>query len=233
MIHVRKADQRGHAQHGWLNEYHTFSFAEYADPDFMGFRSLRVINEDRIAAGTGFGTHGHRDMEIITYVLGGALKHSDSLGNGGVLHRDRIQRMRAGSGIRHSEFNGSDKDELHLFQIWLLPDKNGLPPAYEDRTFDPADAEGKWQLLVSPNGREGSLDIATDANLRRVFLKPDEEVTLELPPGRHAWVQLAQGQVLLNETSELSSSDAASLSGEKQLKLKAVAATEALVFDLA
>src|SRR4051812_41611219 len=190
MIQPRRAGERGHFDHGWLNTYHTFSFAGYFDPANMGFRSLRVINEDRVQPGEGFGTHGHRDMEILTYVLAGGLEHRDSLGNGDVLRRDRVQHMRAGTGIRHSEFNASDKEPVHFYQIWIVPGKTGLDPSYVDKTFDPREAEGKLQLLASPGGRDGSLDIAQDASWYRTFLKPGQSVSSPLAEGRHAWVQV-------------------------------------------
>lgn len=244
---VRKASERGHFNHGWLKTWHTFSFSEYFDPKHVQFRSLRVINEDIVAAGQGFGTHGHRDMEIITYPLAGSLEHRDSLGNGGVLQRDRIQRMRAGTGIRHSEFNPDAEKPLHLFQIWLLPKVNGLPPAYEDRSFDPALAQGKWQLLVSPDGAEGSLDMAQDAHLWRAFLQAGEEVSLKLPEGEnYVFLQLASGEVEVAAVGEgngtvnptqvsarLAGSDAAALSQVREVKVKAVKAAEVLLFGLA
>jgi len=240
MIRIRKADQRGAFDHGWLKTWHSFSFASYYHPDYMGFQSLRVINEDIVAPAQGFGTHGHKDMEIITYVLSGSLEHRDSLGNGGILKRDTVQRMRAGTGIRHSEFNPDAEKPLHLFQIWLLPKKNGLAPAYEDRRFDPAPAQGRWQVLVSPDGEEGSLDMAQDAHLWRTFLKAGEEVTLKLPAGEsNAYLQLAGGEaevVAVGEAEEravLLSSDGAAIRSAREIRLKALAPTEALLFGLA
>src|SRR5205085_2270056 len=159
MIHVRKAEERGHFDHGWLDTWHTFSFADYHDPEFMGFRALRVINEDRVAPGEGFGMHGHRDMEIVTVVLEGALEHKDSLGTGSVIRPGRVQRMSAGRGIRHSEFNPSASEPVHLYQIWILPQKEGLTPEYEERTFDPADHRGRLRLVASPGGEDGALTI--------------------------------------------------------------------------
>lgn len=242
MITVRKAGKRGHFDHGWLKTWHSFSFAEYMDPAHMGFQTLRVINEDIVAPDMGFGTHGHRDMEIITYVLSGSLEHRDSLGNGGILKRDTVQRMRAGTGIRHSEFNPDPEKPLHLFQIWILPKEKSLAPAYEDRRFDPQGAVGKWQLLVSADGAEGSLDMAQDAHLWRVFLQPGEEVTLTLPEGEsHAWLQLAEGSLevtalggtaLEQAPTRLESSDAAAMSQVRTVKVKALQATEALLFGL-
>lgn len=258
MIQLRKAKERGHFDHGWLQTWHSFNFAEYFEPQHENFRSLRVINEDIVAAGRGFGTHGHRDMEIITYPLSGSLEHRDSLGNGGVLHRDRIQRMRAGTGIRHSEANPDPEKPLHLFQVWILPKVKNLAPAYEDRTFDPALAQGRWQWIISPDGAEGSLDIAQDAHLWRTFLKPGEEVTLTLPKGENdAWLQMAEGEVEVEvetlsgnggpeatdrgpasggfsptERAVLQSSDGAAISDIRSLKVKALKASEVLLFGL-
>lgn len=233
MIHLRRSRERGHFDHGWLDTFHTFSFAGYSDALHMGFRSLRVINEDKVQPGEGFGTHGHRDMEILTYVLSGALEHEDSLGNGGVLSHHRVQHMRAGTGIRHSEVNASKDEVLHLYQIWILPNETGLKPSYVDKTFDRRGAEGKLQLLASPGGREGSLDIAQDALWYRTFLKPGESVSLPLTEGRHAWVQVAGGTVKLNGAETLSAGDGAALSGEKEVRLLGEQDAEVLVFDLA
>jgi hypothetical protein len=226
MIQLRRSRERGHFDHGWLDTFHTFSFASYSSPEHMGFRSLRVINEDRVQPGEGFGTHGHRDMEILTYVLSGGLEHSDSLGNGGVLSHHRVQHMRAGTGIRHSEVNAS-KDE-----VWILPNQVGLEPSYVDKTFDAHDAEGKLQLLASPGGRDGSLDIAQDAFWYRTFLKPGEAVSLPLAEGRHAWVQVAKGAVKLGGTETLNVGDGAALSGEKEVQLLGEKGAEILIFDL-
>jgi redox-sensitive bicupin YhaK (pirin superfamily) len=232
VIQIRPASERGHIDHGWLNTWHTFSFADYFDPEHHGFRSLRVMNEDFIQPGEGFGTHGHRDMEILTYVLSGKLEHRDSLGNGGILQHHLVQHMRAGTGIRHSEANASDTDELHLYQIWILPAKGGLVPNYVDKTFDPAEAQGKLQLLASPGGRNGSLDIAQDAFWYRTFLQPGQSVSLSLTDEHHAWVQVVNGTVTLNSSSTLSTGDGAAMSGEKELVLKAEKESEVLVFEL-
>jgi quercetin 2,3-dioxygenase len=235
MIQILPSQDRGHFDHGWLNTYHTFSFGEYHNPERMGFRSLRVMNEDRVQPAEGFGNHGHRDMEIITYVLSGALEHKDSLGNGGVLKHHHVQRMRAGVGIRHSEANAgiSDTSEIvHFYQIWVLPRTLGLQPGYIDRAFDPAAARGKFQLLVSPDGREGSLDIAQDVCLYRLLLEPGESATLPLDPKRNAWVQLAQGSASLNGKEKLQAGDGAAMSGEKNISLHGETSTEALIFDL-
>jgi redox-sensitive bicupin YhaK (pirin superfamily) len=170
MITIRKAKERGHANHGWLNTYHTFSFANYYDPKHMGFRSLRVINEDRVSPGNGFGTHGHRDMEIITYVLEGALEHKDSIGTGSVIERGDVQRMSAGTGIRHSEFNHSKTEPVHFLQIWLLPETEGLPPSYEQQNFSPAKTPGKLQLVAARDGREGAVTVHQDVDLYAAVL---------------------------------------------------------------
>ena len=246
MIHVRRSSERGHFDHGWLDTRHTFSFADYQDPAYMGFRSLRVMNEDRVQPGEGFGTHGHRDMEILTYVLSGDLRHEDSLGNGDVLRHNRAQHMRAGTGIRHSEFNGSNETVVHFYQIWILPNQNGLKPSYVDKTFDPKEALGRLQLLASPGGRDGSLDIAQDVSWYRTFLKPGESVSLPLAKGRHGWVQVAGGEVSVGhdftdpkngmecagEWTPLVEGDGAALSGEKEIVLKAEKEAEVLLFDL-
>ncbi len=199
----------------------------------MGFRTLRVINEDRVQPGEGFGTHGHRDMEILTYVLSGGLEHQDSLGNGGVLSHHRVQHMRAGTGIRHSEINASKDEVLHLYQIWILPNEAGLKPGYIDKTFGRHEAEAKFQLLASPGGRDGSLDIAQDAFWYRTFLKPGESVSMPLAEGRHAWIQVANGSVKLNGAETLGAGDGAALSGEKEIRLSGEKDAEVLVFDLA
>ncbi len=232
MIKVRKAAERGHFDHGWLDTSHTFSFAGYQDPAHMGFRSLRVMNEDFVREGEGFGEHGHRDMEILTYVLEGKLRHGDSLGNGDILERDRVQHMRAGTGIRHSEENGG-KGTVHFYQIWLLPDRAGLAPAYADKTFDPAGARGRFQLLASPGGEGGSHDIAQDAKWYRIFLKAGEEAAMPIAAGRHAWAQVVSGSLTLNQGTALATSDGAALSEEAEVRLKASEDSEVLVFDLA
>ena len=246
MIKKRLSSERGHFDHGWLNTYHTFSFAEYHDPANMGFRSLRVMNEDRVQPGEGFGTHGHRDMEILTYVLSGSLAHEDSLGNGGVLLHNRAQHMRAGTGIRHSEFNATNTDLVHFYQIWILPDKNGLNPDYVDKTFDPQGAQGKLQLLASPGGRDDSLDISQDAFWYRTFLKPGESVSMPIAKGRHAWVQVAHGEVSVGygfnepkngmecagEWTPMAEGDGAALTEEKEVRLVGEKDAEVLVFEL-
>jgi redox-sensitive bicupin YhaK (pirin superfamily) len=232
VIQVRKSAQRGHADHGWLNSYHTFSFADYHDPQFMGFRELRVINEDRVQPGRGFGTHPHRDMEIISYVLDGALAHRDSMGNGSIIRPGEVQRMSAGTGITHSEFNHSQQELVHFLQIWLLPESQGLPPSYEQRAFPESERRNSLRLVVSRDGRDGSVMIHQDADVYATLLSPGAEAELALRSGRHAWVQVARGTVLVNG-SPLSAGDGAALSDEGAVLLKAGGESELLVFDLA
>jgi redox-sensitive bicupin YhaK (pirin superfamily) len=231
MIKIRRADERGHANHGWLDSHHTFSFANYHDPEHMGFRSLRVINEDRVAPGQGFGTHPHRDMEIISYVLEGALSHRDSMGTGSVIRPGDVQAMSAGRGVTHSEFNGSEADPVHFLQIWLLPSERGLQPRYDQKTFAAAD-RGGLRVVASPDGRDGSVTIHTDAVLRAGRLEPGQTAELALVAGRHAWVQVARGILRLNG-QEVRAGDGAAISGEPALQLEALEAAEVLVFDLA
>ena len=211
MIRVRKAAERGHFDHGWLDTYHTFSFSDYYDPAHMGFRALRVINEDRVQPGQGFGMHGHRDMEIVTYVLEGALEHRDSLGNGSVLRPGELQHMTAGTGVRHSEFNPSDHEGVHLYQIWLLPDQKGLPPSYEQQAFSEEERRGTLRLVASPSGERGSLTIRQDARLYLATLEAGQSVTHPLKPGRHAWLQVLRGQAALNGQA-LAAGDGAAVS---------------------
>lgn len=231
MLSIRKSADRGHFSHGWLDTYHTFSFADYYNPQQMGFRSLRVINEDRVAPGSGFGMHGHRDMEIVTLVLSGALAHKDSLGNGEALRPGELQRMTAGRGIRHSEFNPSQAESVHLYQIWLMPRAAGLAPSYEQKAFDPAERAGRWQLVASPTGESGSLTIQQDARILLADLTAGQELAYEIPAGRHAWLQVLRGAVVVNGTP-LAESDAAALSEEPQLKLRAAGPAEVMLFDL-
>jgi redox-sensitive bicupin YhaK (pirin superfamily) len=193
MITIRKADERGHFDLGWLNTYHTFSFGEYYDPEFMGFRSLRVINEDWVAPRTGFPRHGHRDMEIITYVLEGALQHNDSIGNGSVILPGEVQRMTAGSGVTHSEANSSASDPVHLLQIWILPGEKGLKPGYEQKAFSAEEKINQLRLVASPDGRDGSVTIHQDASIYAGLLEPSQEIVHQFLPGRHAWIQIAKG----------------------------------------
>jgi len=232
MLTVRKSNERGHADHGWLDSHHTFSFANYHDPKHMGYRSLRVINEDWVAPSGGFPTHPHRDMEIITYVLSGKLEHKDSLGTGSVILPGDGQRMSAGRGIRHSEANPSTKEAVHLLQIWILPDKQGHEPGYEQKSFPESEKRGKFRLIASNDGADGSVKINQDTNLFVTLLAPGEEVTQPLGSRRHAWLQVAKGKVELNGR-RLQQGDGAAVSDEKQLTIKATEAAEVLLFDLA
>ncbi len=231
MIRIRKSADRGHAEHGWLESHHTFSFADYRDPAQMGFRDLRVINEDRVEPGRGFAPHSHRDMEIVTYILAGALAHEDSLGNGGTIRPGDVQRMSAGSGITHSEMNASDSERVHLLQIWILPEARDLAPGYEQKHFPAEARSGKLCLVASRGGRAGSVAIHQDVDLYAALLAPGESAALALRPGRHAWVQLARGEVALGG-SRLAAGDGAALSEESELRLTARSASELLVFDL-
>ncbi len=232
MIQIRKAAERGHFDHGWLDTHHTFSFADYYDPAYLGFRSLRVINDDRVQPGRGFGMHGHRDMEIVTYVLEGALAHRDSMGNGSVLRPGELQHMTAGTGVRHSEFNPSDREEVHLYQIWLLPNREGLPPSYEQKAFPEEERRGTLRLVASPAGEQGALTIHQDARLYLSTLPAGEGVAHTLKPGRHAWLQVLRGQATLNGRP-LSAGDGAAVSDEGKLEVKAEREAEILLFDLA
>jgi quercetin 2,3-dioxygenase len=233
MIHIRKASDRGHADHGWLNTYHTFSFAGYYDPKQMGFRALRVINEDRVAPGMGFGTHSHRDMEIISYVLEGALEHQDSLGNGSVLRPGEFQRMSAGTGVRHSEFNPSPTELVHFYQIWLLPRATGIEPSYEQQLFAPDELRGRLRLVASPEGADGSLTINQDARVYLATLGAGDSVIHELPAGRHAWLQIVRGQLQANSLP-LDTSDGLAVSDEPRLEIAnaGAEAAELMLFDL-
>jgi hypothetical protein len=232
MIRIRPSQARGHFNHDWLDTYHTFSFGDYFDPDHVNFRALRVMNEDRIAPGQGFGTHGHRDMEIVTYVLSGALAHRDSLGHGEALRPGEFQHMSAGTGIRHSEFNPSQTEPVHLYQIWLLPEKNGLQPSYGQHAFDAAGRRGKWQLTASPDGRDGSLAIRQDARIYLATLDGGEELKYELPTARHAWLQVLRGGVTLNG-QPMAEGDGAAVSQESSLAVRAEKPAEIMLFDLA
>jgi len=232
MITIRKAEDRGHANHGWLNSYHTFSFANYHDPKHMGFRALRVINEDRVSPGAGFGTHGHSDMEIITYVLEGSLEHKDSIGTGSVIQPGEVQRMSAGKGIRHSEFNHSKTESVHFLQIWLLPDTKDLPPSYEQRNFSPAKNPGKLHLVAARNGREGAVTVHQDVDLYAAVLEPGDRVSHTLQPQRHGWIQVARGAITLNGLP-LDKGDGAAISQETDVVIEATTDAEILLFDLA
>ena len=232
MITIRPANERGGGNYGWLNTKHTFSFADYWEPQWMGFRSLRVINEDRVAPNAGFPGHPHRDMEIITYVLAGKLEHKDSLGTGSVILPGDGQRMTAGSGIRHSEFNPSTTEPVHFLQIWILPEKAALPASYEQRSFSEEDKRGQLRVIASRDGGDGSVKINQDAKLYVSLLQPGEEVTHELASGRHAWLQVARGTVELNG-KKLNQGDGAAITEEKRLTIKGVEDAEVLLFDLA
>jgi redox-sensitive bicupin YhaK (pirin superfamily) len=233
MLSIRRSDERGHANHDWLDTYHTFSFNTYYDPKFMGFRGLRVINEDRVAAGQGFGTHPHRDMEIVTYVLEGELAHKDSLGSGGVIHPGELQHMSAGSGIRHSEFNASQTEAVHLLQIWVLPSEEGITPSYDQRPFPIADEPDRLHLLASPDGRSGSLKWVTDADLFAVRLNPGASISHTFTTRNYGWVQVARGSATLNGQT-LAQGDGLSLSNESAANLTAGSdGAELLLFDLA
>jgi redox-sensitive bicupin YhaK (pirin superfamily) len=231
MIQVRKAAERGHFDHGWLDTYHTFSFGDYYDPAHMGFRSLRVINDDRVQPGQGFGMHGHRDMEIVTYVLEGALEHQDSMGNGSIIRAGELQRMTAGTGVRHSEFNPSDKGLVHLYQIWLLPERQGLKPSYEQLDAG-AKERGRLRLVASPDGADGSLTIHQDARLFLVSLAPGQAVAHDLARGRAVWLQVLQGEVH-SLGRDLAAGDGAAITEERTVTIQAAAGAEVLLFDLA
>lgn len=230
-VTIRRAGERGHADHGWLNSYHTFSFANYHDPAHMGFRTLRVINDDRVAPGAGFGTHPHRDMEIFSYVLEGAIEHKDSLGNGRVLRPGQIQLMSAGRGVTHSEFNPSRTAPLHFLQIWILPRTRGLTPGYTEWHPQPAHAEMPKVLVISADGRDGSALINQDADIYRLRLQPGQQVTHELAPNRGAWLQIAEGALTFNG-ADLATGDGASTEAAGTLAFIASRPTEALLFDL-
>jgi redox-sensitive bicupin YhaK (pirin superfamily) len=229
---IRRANERGHADHGWLNSHHTFSFADYYDPAHMGFRSLRVINDDRIAPGMGFGTHPHRDMEIFSYILEGTLEHKDSLGNGRQLKPGQIQLMSAGRGVTHSEFNPSPTTPMRLLQIWIQPRQRGLTPGYTEWNPAPDHAAASKVLVISPDGRDGSATIQQDADIYRLRLQPGQRVTHEVKPGRGAWLQVATGALTLNGEA-LTTGDGASTEAPGTLTLVATEPTEALLFDLA
>jgi redox-sensitive bicupin YhaK (pirin superfamily) len=232
MIQVRAAAERGRTDWGWLDSRHTFSFGEYLDPEHMGFRALRVINDDRVRPGAGFGTHGHRDMEILSYVLEGALEHKDSSGGGGVIRPGEIQLMRAGTGVTHSEFNHSKAEPVHFLQVWIVPDQRGLQPVYGQMAFDREAAARSLVLLASSDGRDGSLKVHQDVELWVTRLGPGEARELRLRPGRHAWVHVASGSAAVNGTL-LGEGDGAAVAGEERLGFLGRQAGEVLVFDLA
>jgi len=231
MMSIRRSADRGYADHGWLKSFHSFSFAEYHDPDHMGFGPLRVINEDRVAPGMGFGTHGHRDMEIISYVLSGELAHRDSIGNGSVIRPGDVQRMSAGRGVMHSEFNHAAKETTHFLQIWIQPDQTGIAPSYEEKRFEDADKRGRLRLVASSDGAEGSVHIHQDARVYAGLFDGDETATLEVRAGRRIYVHVARGSVQVNRET-LSAGDAAKLTDMERVTLSDGAAGEVLVFDL-
>jgi len=227
---IRRANERGHAEHGWLDTYHTFSFADYYDPNWMGFRSLRVINDDLVMPGMGFGTHPHRDMEIITYILSGALQHKDSMGNGRIIRPGEVQYMAAGTGIQHSEFNPSKDEAVHLLQIWIVPERRGLKPHYAEKSLANAPL-GRFNLVVSKTGREDSVAINQDADLYVAKLEAGNEASHALKSSRHAWVHVAEGEVKLNGDT-LSAGDAVAFSDEARVQLVAAKPSQVLLFDL-
>jgi quercetin 2,3-dioxygenase len=232
MINIRRSHERGHADHGWLNSYHTFSFASYHDPQHMGFRSLRVMNEDRVAAGQGFGTHAHRDMEIVSYVLDGELEHKDSMDNGEVLRPGEFQRITAGSGITHSEFNPSRDKPTHFYQIWLLPERTGIQPSYEQKQFDAGGRKNQWQLVASRDGANESLLIHQDARIYLADLVAGKDLTYSVSANRHVWIQVLRGQATINGYS-LQTGDAIAVSDENLLTLQSDSEAEVMLFDLA
>jgi redox-sensitive bicupin YhaK (pirin superfamily) len=232
MITVRRSNERGHFDHGWLNTYHTFSFDQYYDRRYMGFRSLRVINEDFVAPGRGFPKHGHRDMEIITYILEGALKHEDSMGNGSVIRPGDVQRMTAGTGVRHSEQNASDEERVHLLQIWILPHTVELEPGYEQKAFTEDERRGRLRLIASEDGREGSVLVHQDVSLFASVLSSGQEVEQTIDPLRYAWIQVARGSVEVND-EKADQGDGLVVAGESNLRIRAQQDAELLLFDLA
>jgi quercetin 2,3-dioxygenase len=232
MITIRPGDERGVANFGWLDSRHSFSFGHYYDPNHMGFGVLRVINEDRVKPGAGFDTHGHRDMEIISYVLAGALEHKDSLGTGSVIRPGEVQRMTAGTGIRHSEYNPSKTDPVHFLQIWILPEREGLAPGYEQKTIPGADNPGRLRLIGSRDGREGSVTIHQDVDLYAGLFGAGERARLDLRPGRNAWVQVARGEVDVNG-ARLNAGDGAAITDAEAIEIEGRKGGEVLVFDMA
>ncbi len=231
MTEIRKSQERGYADHGWLKSFHSFSFADYYDPKYVHFGPLRVINEDRVAAGMGFGTHGHRDMEIISYVLEGALAHKDSMGNGSTIRPGDVQRMSAGTGVRHSEFNHSKEGATHFLQIWIEPNVQGIDPSYEEKHFDAASKRGKLKLIASPDGREGSVTVHADAMLYATFMSGEDRLEHRLEKNRRAYVHVARGSVSVNGIA-LVAGDALKVWGEATVELDKAADAEVLLFDL-
>jgi quercetin 2,3-dioxygenase len=232
MITIRSRDDRGIERAGWLDSRHTFSFGHYFDPAHMGFRALRVINEDRVIPGAGFPPHGHRDMEIISYVLDGVLEHKDSTGTSSVIHPGDVQRMTAGTGVRHSEYNASKTEPVHFLQIWILPEREGLAPGYEQRAFPVAERRGRWRLVASHDGRDGSITVHQDVDLHAALLTGGERLGFDLKPGRHGWLQVARGQIRL-DGEPLKEGDGAAVSGETKIEVEGETDAEVLLFDLA
>jgi hypothetical protein len=231
MISIRPSSQRGDADHGWLHSRHTFSFADYHDPAHMGFRSLRVINEDRVAPGRGFGTHSHRDMEIISYVLEGSIEHKDSMGTGSVIKPGDVQRMTAGTGVQHSEYNHSKQEPVHFLQIWIMPERARLAPSYEQKTFSDEEKQGKLRLVAAQGGRDGSVTVHQDMALYAALLAPKDRVVHRVERG-HAWIQVVRGAITVNGQA-MTAGDGAAVTGEPELAIEGVEAAELLVFDLA
>ncbi len=231
MLDIRRSEDRGRANFGWLNSRHTFSFGHYYDPSFMGFGPLRVINEDHVQPGRGFDTHGHSDMEIISYVLDGALEHKDSMGNGSIMRPGEVQRMSAGTGVRHSEFNASDTDEVHFLQIWILPERDGLEPSYEQKAFSTDEKRGKLRLVGSRDGRDGSVTIHQDVDLYATLLSEGDQVAHELADSRKAWVQVATGAAILNGKA-LEAGDGVAVAGPATIEVSGASDAEVLLFDM-
>jgi redox-sensitive bicupin YhaK (pirin superfamily) len=231
MMTIRRAEERGHSNHGWLDSYHTFSFADYYDPKHMGFRSLRVINDDRVATGRGFGSHPHRDMEIISYVLEGSLEHEDSMGTGSVIRPGDVQRMSAGTGVLHSEFNASAAEPVHFLQIWIVPNARGIAPGYEQKTFPQSEKQGRLRVVASPDALDGSVTIHSDAVVHAGVFAKAEMSDLSLPAGRSAWVHVARGKVRVNGR-DLNAGDGLGLSGEPSVSFEGLDDGEVLLFDL-
>ncbi|AFY73997.1 Pirin-related protein [Synechococcus sp. PCC 7502] len=232
MLTLRKSEERGFANHGWLKSYHTFSFANYYDPAHIAFRSLRVINEDFIQQGMGFGTHSHKDMEIITYVLEGALEHKDSMGNSSVIYPGEVQRLSAGKGITHSEYNHSQTELAHILQIWILPDRNGIEPSYEQKTFTTEEKQDQLRLVVSKDGRDNSVTAQQDLNIYATVLSPNSKIAYTVPENRYGWLHIARGKVSINDLL-LSAGDAVAVETPQTLNIVAEAEAEVLIFDLA
>ncbi len=231
MLTIRRAEERGHANHGWLDSYHTFSFSDYYDPRHMGFSNLRVINDDTVSPSGGFGTHGHSDMEIISYVLDGALEHKDSMGNGSVIRPGDVQRMSAGTGVMHSEFNASDSEPVHFLQIWVLPEKKGLKPSYEQKAFSKEEKCGRLRLVGSRDGRDGSVKIHQNVDLFATLLSDGNSVRHELGNARKGWIQVAQGSAVLND-KQINAGDGVAIEGPATLTLTGISDAEVLLFDM-